>query len=302
VFRPFKPALGLASLVSLAAIAQAAPAGHAAPRSIVLTGKEGEAPVLYLAPDTFTLISLDAPIVRESVEVEGRARFAQVDPGNQGITLELATPLGPTERLALRFTYHEGFPASAVFLLTGQPGMVDEVVKVRRPPQTLGACRVELSATREQCEPQTRELAELKARPAAVSPAAVALAGLVDADGMSATAFDDCLGQQGGLRVARCQGLGAATWSVVVLEVHNTGDEPWTPAWAEVTPAAGGEPRRARTVLLTQAAVPPGSTVSVAVEVEMPERKYKDWLQAPHSLRVCDEAGRRCLTVFKVKL
>jgi hypothetical protein len=77
-------------LAAFAARAQAAPAGHSAPRSIVLTGKAGESPVLYLAPDTPTFILLDAPIVRESVQVEGRSRFARVDPGDQGITLVLA--------------------------------------------------------------------------------------------------------------------------------------------------------------------------------------------------------------------
>jgi uncharacterized protein (TIGR02268 family) len=290
-------------LASLTAKAQASPAGRSAPRSVVLTGKAGEAPLLYLAPGTFTFIILDAPIIRESVEVEGRARFARVDPADEGITLALRAPLAPGERLALRFTYKEGFPSSVVFLLTGQPGAVDEVVNVRRPPQTVEACRVELSATRERCEAQARELEELKARPPAVSLAAVALANLVDKDGMTARDFKgECFTAQGDLRAVRCKGLGALTWSVVVLEVSNTGAEPWAPAWAEATPAAGGEPRRARAVLPVQATIPPGGAVSVAVEVEMPERKQKEWLKAPHSLRVCNEAGSRCLSVPVVRL
>jgi hypothetical protein len=87
----------------------------------------------------------------------------------------------------------------------------------------------------------------------------------------------------------------------VVLEVSNTG-EPWVPAWAEVTPAAGGEPRRARAVLPVQATIPPGGAVSVAVEVEMPVREPEEWLRAPHSLRVCNEDGSRCLFVPEVDL
>ncbi len=89
---------------------------------------------------------------------------------------------------------------------------------------------------------------------------------------------------------------------MVVLEVSNTGGEPWTPAWAEVTPAAGGEPRRARAVLSGQATIPPGGAVSVAVEVEMPARKPEEWLRAFHALRMCDAAGSRCLFVPQVKL
>ncbi|HZI10187.1 MAG TPA: DUF2381 family protein, partial [Myxococcus sp.] len=38
-----------------------------------------------------------------------------------------------------------GFPSTVVLLLTGQPGTVDVVVNVRRPQQTVEACRVELS-------------------------------------------------------------------------------------------------------------------------------------------------------------
>jgi uncharacterized protein (TIGR02268 family) len=303
LLRLFTPPFALASLlVGLTATAQPTPAGLAAPRSVVLTGKAGEAPLLYLAPGTFTFIVLDAPIIRESVAVEGRARFSRVDPADEGITLALAAPLAPGERLALRFTYREGFPSSVVFLLTGQAGKVDAVVNVSRPQQTVEACRVELSTTRERCEAQARELEALKARPPVVSPAAVALSALVNKDGMTAKDFRrECFGVQGELRPVQCKGLGAATWSVVLLEVSNTG-EPWVPAWAEVTPAAGGAPRRARAVLPVQATIPLGGTVSVAVEVEMPTREQGEWLKAPHSLRVCNEDGSRCLFVPEVRL
>ncbi len=112
-----------------------------------------------------------------------------------------------------------------MFLLTGQPGAADAVVNVSRPQQTVEACRVELSATRERCEAQAKELEELKARPPAVSPAAVALAGLVDEHGMRGADFgEECFEARGAeLRPVTCRGLGASTWSVVVLEVSNTG-------------------------------------------------------------------------------
>jgi uncharacterized protein (TIGR02268 family) len=297
LLQPFCPPFAFAALlVGLAATAQAAP------RSVVLTGKAGEAPLISLAPGSFTFIILDAPIVRESVQVEGRARFARVDPGDQSITLALAAPLGPTERLALRFTYREGSPESVVFLLTGQPGEVDSVVNVSRPQQTLAACRVELSATRERCEAQGKELEELRAQPPAISPAALALAGIVDWRGMTFERVRECANARGEFHPAQCTALGASTWTVVVLEVSNTGAEPWAPAWAEVAPAAGGEPRRARTVLSGQATIPPGGRVSVGVEVEMPEREKEEWLRELHTLRVCDAAGSRCFSVPQVRL
>ncbi len=259
--------------------------------------------MIYVALGTVTVILLGAPILRESVQVEGRARFPVFEVGDAGVTLAPSVALGPGERLALRFSYREGFPSSVVFLLTGEPGKADTVVNVSRPPQTVEACRVELAATRERCEAQAKELEELKARPPAVSPAAVALAGLVDDKGMTAQDFREaCEAVRGELRPVECRGLGASTWSVVVLEVSNTGAEPWAPAWAEVTPAAGGEPRRARAVLSGQATIPPGGAVSVAVEVEMPAREPGEWLSALHALRVCNADGSRCLSVPEVRL
>ncbi|SEN35568.1 Myxococcus xanthus paralogous family TIGR02268 [Stigmatella aurantiaca] len=301
MFRPFTPSFALASLmVGLTAAAQVAPAG----RSVVLTGKTGESPLIYLAPGVVTMIRLDARIIPESIQVEGRARFAVVEVGDQSVTLSPAVALGPGEQLALRVTYREDSPSSVVFLLTGQPGTADGLVNVSRPQQTFEACRVELAATREQCEAQAKELEALKARPAALSPAAVALAGFVDKQGMRGGEFrQGCLEARGvELRPARCWGLGGATWSVVVLEVSNTGGKPWAPEWAEVTPA-GGEPRRARTVLSGQATIPPDGVVGVAVEVDMPARgEPGEWLRAPHAVRVCNGDGSRCLSVPKVML
>ncbi|KFE69235.1 DUF2381 family protein [Hyalangium minutum] len=301
MFRPFAPSFALASLlVGLTATAQPAPAG----RSVVLAGKAGESPLIYVAPGTVTAILLGAPIVRESVQVEGRDRFPVFEVGDAGVTLSPAVALGTGERLALRVTYREGSPASVVFLLTGLPGKADGLVNVSRPQQTLDTCRVELSATRERCEAQAKELEALKARPAALSPAAVALAGFVGKQGLRGAGFEQaCYEARGGeFRPVMCWGLGGATWSVVVLEVSNTGREPWAPAWAEVTPT-GGEPRRARALLSGQATIPPGGVVSVAVEVEMPAReKPEEWLRALHTVRVCDGDGSRCLSVPKVKL
>jgi uncharacterized protein (TIGR02268 family) len=300
LLRPFTPPFALASLlVGLAATAQTAPAG----RSIVLTGKAGESPLIYLAPGIVTAILLGAPILRESVQVEGRARFAVFEVSDQGVTLSPAVALGTGERLALRVTYREGSPSSVVFLLTGQPGAADGLVNVSRPQQTIEACRLELATTHERCQALAKELEALKARLPAVSPAAVGLAGLVDLNGMTARDFGPaCFEVRGELRPVACRGLGGTTWSVVVLDVSNTGAEPWAPAWAEVTPAAGGEPRRALAVLSGQATILPGGTVSVAVEVEMPVREPGEWLLAPYALRVCDAAGSRCLFVPQIRL
>jgi len=268
----------------------------------VLTGKLGEAPLIHLAPGSFTLILLDAPIVRESVQVEGRDRFARVDPSDQGITLALAGPLQPTERLALRFSYREGFPSSVVLLLTGRVEQPDIMVSVSRPPQTIEACQVELTSQRERCEAQRQELAALKTRPAAMDPAAVGLTEWGDMTQLQVLNLEvQCSKARGEIRPSQCRGFKTTTWVVAVFEATNPGSEPWAPAWAEFTPMAGGPPRRAHQVMSRQASIPPGGTVGVAVEVQFPTRSKEEG-RGLHILRVCDGAGSRCLSIADVKL
>lgn len=304
MFQPIASSSALAALlVSLAATAQPPLTGRVSPRSIVLTGQAGEAPLLSLALGTVTVLLFDAPLVRESVEVEGRSRFAVVDVGDRTVTLSPAVALGPTDRLALRVTYREGFPASAVFLLSGQPGVVDEVVSISRPQQPGEACRAELAATRDRCETLSQELEALKAQPPTLSPAAVALSGVLgSADLMWRRLQLEDTDSRDGLVIQGGSVLGAPTWSVVVLDVSNTRGALWTPAWAEVTSQAGGAPRRARAVLSAQAVVPAGAAEKVAIEVEMPKRKPQARLTGPHTLRVCNDDGSRCLSVSKVNL
>ncbi|HLL05245.1 MAG TPA: DUF2381 family protein [Myxococcaceae bacterium] len=304
LFQPcFPPWTRVCLLVCLASTAGATPAALAPPRPVVLTGKPGEAPLIHLAPGSFTLIILDAPIVRESVQVEGHDRFARVDPSDQGITLALAGPLKPTERLALRFTYREGFPSSALLLLTGRLEQPDIMVSVSRPPQTIEACQVELTSQRERCEAQRKELDELKARPATLDPAVVGLTEWGDMTKLRVLDLETpCLRALGELRVSQCRGFETATWIVAVFEVTNSGSAPWAPAWAELTPMAGGPPRRAHQVLSRQASIAPGGTVGVSVEVRLPTRSKEKRIKELHMLRVCDAAGSRCLSMHGVEL
>jgi uncharacterized protein (TIGR02268 family) len=290
LLRTFLSPLALASL-----LVGFTSASQAAPRSVVLTGRADESTLIYLARGSVTGIFLSAPIVRESVEVEGRARFAVVDVGDQSISLVPAVQLRPDERLALRVTFREGFPSHAVFFLTGHTSEPDSMVSVSRPQQPVAACQVEVSATRERCEAQRREAEELSARPMSASPASVALAGLEHMEGVRGQEVKECRRVNGEFRAARCKVFAASTWAVVVLEVSNKGTEPWVPAWAVFTHLAGGESRRARTLLAMQAGIPPGGAAGVSVEVELPTREPGEWLRAPHSLRVCDAAGSRCL-------
>jgi hypothetical protein len=133
-----------------------------------------------------------------------------------------------------------------------------------------------------------------------MGPAAVALAGWVDDQGLKVEKPGPCKTRAGELRPKNCVPMRGSTWAVVTLVVENTGKEPWVPTWAELTPTASGEPRKARAVLPLNGIIPPGESASIAVEVELP-RSNQDWFSQSYTLTLCDAAGR-CLTVLDLKL
>ena len=274
------PVLTLATvLLGMTAVAQAAPLKHAAPRAVVLTARPGEAHELRVAPGFLTTLRLDALVVREAVDVEGRARFS-VDAGDQTLSIEPLAPLEPHESRILRVFYRAGSPAFAVFRLLAATDEVDTVVTVRRPQPSAETCLPELLAAQERSEAQARELAQLKAQLPAASPAALSLAGLVDTDGVKVARSETRFTSPGQFEAGGLTRLRGSTWAVVVMDaVENTGQEPWTPAWAEVTPSTGGPSRKARALLPLQVTLAPHEPVRMAVEVEMPPRGKEKWLR-----------------------
>lgn len=268
-------------LLGMTAVAQPVPLQLAAPRAVLLTARTGEAHEIRVAPGFLTTLRLDALVAREAVEVEGRARFS-VDAGDQTLSIEPLAPLEPHESRILRVHYRAGTPAFAVFRLLAATDEVDTVVTVRRPQPPAEPC--------------------LKAQLPTAIPASLGLAGLVDKEGVKVEISRYPITSPGPLTVGALWRLRGSTWAVVVLEaVTNTGQEPWTPAWAEVTSSSGGPSRKARALLPLQVTLEPHEPVRMAVEVEMPQRGRPKWLQEPHTLALCDAAGR-CLTLPNVKL
>jgi uncharacterized protein (TIGR02268 family) len=289
-------------LIGAAAAAQSASLKRAAPRTVVITVGTAKPHDIRVAPGFLTTLLLDAPIERLAVEVEGRDRFSVMDAGDQLIGLMPESPLGPEESLTLRARYRAGSPEFVEFRLIAAPAEVDTVVTVNRPQEPTEACQAELLAARQRCEAQEQELEQLKAWLPATSPAALGLAGLVDKDGVKVERDPD---KVAGLRPLKSTGLTrmrAAEWAVVVLHaVRNSGQGPWAPTWAEFTPMAGGPPRKARALLPLRVAIAPGEEVRMAIEVEMPQRDRREWLNERYSLTLCDGA-RHCLTIQDLKL
>ncbi|MFB1484426.1 DUF2381 family protein [Corallococcus sp. RDP092CA] len=232
-------------------------------------------PVLEVpvAAGILTTLVLDSAVDRNSVELEGRTRFTLVDVGERAINLEPVMDLGVGEHLMLRVRFADGaFPAHAVIALVSHPSMVDTRVEVSRRPVSPEALQAELSEVRAQLKAKDAELAAIRARGDASSPAALALAGLLDADGVSARRID---GQpkkemQSSLRVMDGFSLRASAWGMVSVEVKNYGKTPWTPTEARLTRSTGGVPVHVLGIHMKQPQIGPGEIVTVAVETEKP--------------------------------
>ncbi|NOK23016.1 DUF2381 family protein [Corallococcus carmarthensis] len=289
-------------LLFTAAQAQSASAVRERRDRRVVLPRPGE-PVLEVpvAAGILTTLVLDSALDRNSVELEGRTRFKLVDVGERAINLEPVMELGAGEHLMLRVRFADGaFPEHAVFALVSHPAVVDTRVEVSRHPLAPEALQAELSEVRAQLAAKEAELAALRARGDASSPAALALAGLLDADGVSArrVAQQPEKEMQSSLRVMDGFSFRATAWAVVSVNVMNAGKTPWTPTEARLTHSTGGAQVPVLSVRMKQPQIGPGEVGTVVVETEGAAWKRGTLFR----LELVDATGARPLLVPPVAL
>ena len=282
-------------LLGAAVPAQPAPREPQERRVVLPDGVTGgPVPELRVAAGVVTLLLFDAPLDRGSVELEGRARFQFVDTGERMLALVPATDLRTGEQLGLRVRFADGAsPDSAVFVLVTQPSVVDARVRVFRRAQSLAALQAELAEARAQLEAQKVELARLRSRGGAGGPAGFALAGLLDASGVSAlnAAVDPSTQVASALGVQAALSFRAGLWGAVSITVRNDGREPWTPLEARLTGPGKGARTRVLGVHTRQSRVGPGEVGIVVVDVGAPT-----WAEGTVlSLELVDASGARHL-------
>ena len=244
---------------------------------------------LRLAPGTLTNLLFDAPLNRDSVELEGRDLWIQlVDTGERSLLLEAAMELPPSERWLLRVRFLDGaLPAHAVFALTAHSTQVDGEVRVSRRALSPEACQTELSQLRSRCTQ-------------ASSPADFVLAGWMGAGGVDALTIEANEEEKNSseLVARRSRVYSTLEWAVVLVEVENQGRQPWVPARAKLTGPRQGPVARIRAVRMKEPALAPGATALIAVEADPPPAAPG----AAFSLELSDEAGQRPLVITNVRL
>lgn len=237
-----------------------------------------------MAANVATYLRFDAPIDKDSVEVEGRAaRFRLVDPGERTLTLEPAVEPGAGEKLRVRVRYKDGAsPGYATLALVSHPTRVDKEVEVVRRPRT----------------PEAREAAS--ARCETGGPAGLVLSGQLDRAGIQTKDFRGraAPGNKSGLTMGEGTVYRATLWSVVAVRIANLpGQKPWVPGSARLF-SAEGTPVRVRLVQLQEKSqLQPGESGDVVVEADAPLSRG-----GLFRLELLDAEGGRLLPIDDVKL
>ena len=147
----------------------------------------GELPEVCISPRLVTVLSFDSDLALESVTVEGRERFAKVEPGDSTLKVVPSEKLLPGERLRLTVRFKDGAaPVSAAFWLVVHPARAEPLVEVSRQKRTVESYQQEVrekDSWLRQCQEENARLDAESEGPAGL--AALLDAGLLDTEGIA---------------------------------------------------------------------------------------------------------------------
>jgi uncharacterized protein (TIGR02268 family) len=250
MLQPAMPTWALVLLLLLGTAATAQPQAMRK-RSVTLSAAASEPlPEVRVAAGIKTLIELDAPLDKDSVQVDS-ARVQLVDVGERSlIFVPLVTP-AEQERWVLRVRYADGAqPTWVAFALVSHPREVDSWIEVVRPRQPVEDCRAELAEAQARCE-RARE----------------AVWVLADQLGGSAVQAQTITG---GNAEGWAYRLGGGVL-LVVTPKKGAVSEPWTPTAAVLrSKRLPFDEVKVRAVHVRQAPLAPGEKGSIAVEADLP--------------------------------
>jgi uncharacterized protein (TIGR02268 family) len=172
--------LVLSLLAATTAVAQSrtAPCGQGVRHIELKPDSISELPEVCISPRLVTVLSFDADLAPDSVTVEGRERFAKVDPGDSILKLVPSERLRPGERLLLTVRFKDGAaPVSASFWLVVHPSRAEPLVEVSRQRRTVESYQQEVRDK----DSWLRQCQEENARLDAQSEGSAGLAALLDA-------------------------------------------------------------------------------------------------------------------------
>jgi uncharacterized protein (TIGR02268 family) len=246
MFQPATLTRGLLCLLMVTA-AEAQPQTGRSRRVTVAANPAGPLPEVRVAVGSLTTIFLDAPLDKDSVQLDTK-HFKLVDVGESSLTFETLVAPSDKERWVLRVRYADGAsPEWAAFALVAHPTEVDLQVKAARPQQTPAACQEQRATAQARCEGARAEVWVLADRLGGHAAQAAPL------DTKTATGSAYRLGD----------GL------LLVLKPRKQAGPPWTPTTATLrSQGASTEEVKVRAVHVRPGAL--GEWGMIAVEAELP--------------------------------
>jgi uncharacterized protein (TIGR02268 family) len=243
------------AVLTMVSAASAQPQAARGRRVTVAASPQPPLPEIYVAAQVATLILLDGPIDKGSVQLSSEL-VRLLDVGERSLSIEPRVSPGEKERWVLRVRYADGAsPEWAAFALVSHPSTVDQRVDAVRPAQPLAPCQAALAQAQARCEGTRAEVWVLADR----------LGG--------AGVLKDSIKVQllGKLAIKGGHVYRLATGVLVVVAVHNvTGQRHWSPTEATLRPAGGQPAVRVRAVAVRGGRIAPGEVGQVAVEADLP--------------------------------
>nr|WP_225937519.1 DUF2381 family protein [Myxococcus sp. RHSTA-1-4] len=236
-----------------------------------------------------------------SVALEGKERFALVDPARSTLKLVPSEQMVPGERFRLTVRFENtSAPASASLQFVVHAAQAEPLVSVHRQPRPAESFRQELQVK----DAQLRRCQEDNSRLRAESTGPGGLAGLLAADvtGDMGVDAEDILDRilrapSSALRLQRVHAYRTKDRVGVRLALENpAGGEEWTAEWASLVLAGRRDLELKVLVVWQKAPIPGGESRKVVVEAEAPDAS----IRGPFVLKLWAKGGTRPVTLSGV--
>jgi uncharacterized protein (TIGR02268 family) len=201
----------------------------ASPRVDLLPKTVGAPPKACISANLVTVLSFDADIDRDQVEVQGSERFESFEVAGRMIVLKPKSNLMPGERFLLTVPFLDGAaPVSATFLLIAHPALATRQIDVFRHPRPVEAYQQEAQEARAEVAQLKDRLKQLENQATTKGGLAALLAnGIVGEDGIKAKILRDLQGRHGdALDVRKCLSLRAVESGRVALSLELSQPQP----------------------------------------------------------------------------
>jgi uncharacterized protein (TIGR02268 family) len=189
-------------------------------------------PLVCISPDVPVTFRFNVPLQPDSVRVQERERYEEVNPGQKTLMLVPPKSMVAGERLKLEVCFaDDAAPACASFLLVAHPGLGMQQVKVFRQPSPVAYFQEVARELRVEAQRLGEEVRQLRAERAVPEGLrGVVASGLMGEAGIACKILSESVTVAKGnaLRLRGVHSCRAEGRVAVVGSFSNSGTTPWT--------------------------------------------------------------------------